>query len=318
MQDDPGISDRTDITQGRLTLIRESFDYVDYLDLKKAVDDRSLNMKVWQRMADWVLANRQTGKTLRVLEIGAGIGTMTERLLESGLLMDCDYTAVELEPGFSEAAKKRQHAFAQANAWRFESEHDHEWTLIGDNRKTHIRWVVGDAMQVHTQFAAGSFDLIIGHAVIDLLPVPLCMPDILSCLRADGAFYFSLNYAGETLFLPSLTEDDEILAAYNRDMDKRFPQLEWRPSQTGQILGPWLVNQGHHLLAEGDSDWKLMARPDEPTNLFIANIIDTIETALTGMPGLIDWLAVRRQQLLSSQLQFRATNRDCFGLKGRK
>ncbi len=298
-------------------MIRESFDYVDYLDLKKAVDDRSLNRRVWQKMADWIIAGRQQGKTLRILEIGAGIGTMTERLLDSGLLADCDYTAVELEAGFGAAAKTRQMGWAHANKWQFESEQDLQWTLSGEHGKTRVRWMAGDALQVHTLFAPGSFDLIIGHAVIDLLPVPRCMPDILACLRVDGGFYFSLNYAGETLFLPTLSADDAILGAYNRDMDKRFPDLEWQPSHTGQLLGPWLVNNGHHLLAEGESDWKLVARAGEPGNLFISNIIDTIETALAGMPGLAEWLTERREQLRDSNLQFRASNRDCFGLKGK-
>ena len=298
-------------------MIRESFDYVDYLDLKKSVDDSSLNQQVWQAMADWVIAQKQSGKPLRILEIGAGIGTMIERLLDADLLTHCDYTAVELESGFRDAALQRLRFWADRNACQFAQQNTSTWSIACANKKTVINWVHGDALQVGAKFGPDTFDMVIGHAVIDLLPVPQCMPDLLSCVSANGACYFSLNYAGETRFLPPLPADQKIMQAYNKDMNKRFPGLDWQPSHTGQLLGQWMTAQGHRVIAEGDSDWQLQSNPGLPTNLFIANIIDTIETALADMPGLQDWLAVRRQQLQAGLLQFRASNRDCFVLKGK-
>ncbi len=297
-------------------MIRESFDYVDYLILKKSVDDSSLNQQVWRSMAAWITARQQNGRPLRILEIGAGIGTMIERCLDGGLLSHCDYTAIELEPGFHAAAMQRLRFWADRHAYKFEQQKPSVWSLSQANKNTVINWIQGDALQIGAQFGPGSFDMIIGHAVIDLLPVPSCMPEILARLEADGAYYFSLNYAGKTLFLPPLAADQKVFQSYNHDMDQRFPGLDWQPSRTGYLLGPWLVRQGHRVLAEGDSDWVLQSIPGQATNLFIANIIDTIETALAGMPGLTDWVLTRRQQLQAGLLQFHASNRDCFGLKG--
>lgn len=297
-------------------MIRESFNYIDYLALKKSVDDRSLNTRVWETMANWIRTAGQPDRQLRVLEIGAGIGTMIERLLDAGLLTHCRYTAVELEAGFGPAALRRHSDWAKRHGCNIDQSGENQWSLHAGDDRIDISWLQGDALQVHKLFPAGSFDLVIGHAVIDLLPVPACIPDLFSCLDRGGAYYFSLNYAGETLFLPPVTGDDDIFSAYNADMDKRFPNLAWEASQTGLRLGPWLVSHGHRLLAEGESDWKLRARNGELTNLFIENILATIETALAGMPGLTDWLLVRRQQLNDAGLMFRATNRDCFGLKG--
>jgi len=297
-------------------LIRESFDYVDYLDLKKSIDDNSLNPQVWQAMASWATSQQQHDQTLRVLEIGAGIGTMIERLLDSGLLYSCEYTAVELEHGFRDAAMQRLQLWADRHGYAFEQQQTSLWSLSCTDRKIVINWIQGDALQIGQQFGPDTVDMLIGHAVIDLLPVPECMPDLLSCLSANGAFYFSLNYAGETLFLPPLAADQKIFRAYNNDMDKRFPALDWQPSRTGHLLGQWLTEKGHRIISEGDSDWRLQSAPGLPTNLFIANIIDTMETALEKMPGLGDWLAVRRQQLEMGLLQFCASNRDCFGIKG--
>jgi hypothetical protein len=151
---------------------------------------------------------------------------------------------------------------------------------------------------------------------VDLLPVPSCLPGILDLLRPDGAFYFSLNYAGDTRFYPPLKHDRRIYEAYNEDMDRRFPALDWQPSRTGILLRQWLAGQGHRIIAEGESDWRLQSAPMLPANLFIANILDTIETALQGMAGLDPWLIARRQMLHAGQLRFRASNRDYFGCVG--
>ena len=144
------------------------------------------------------------------------------------------------------------------------------------------------------------------------------MPGLLKCVETNGAFYFSLNFAGETVFKPEHPHDEIITRAYHADMDQRFTQVDWRASQTGHQLGQWLVEQGHKIVTEGPSDWQLQscANRTANTNHFIADILATIENALTGLSGLPEWLVLRRQQLQAGQLQFRAANRDYFGLKG--
>jgi len=295
-------------------LIRESFDYVDYLDLKRSVDDNSLNKEVWNAMAEWLITQQQNRVSLRILEIGAGIGTMIERLLDHNLLCSCEYTAVELEAGFRDVAMQRLRHWAHDHACEFQQVNSSTWLLSGKLCKITVHWIQGDALQIATHALPDSFDMIIGHAVIDLLPVPACMPALLACLSRNGACYFSLNYAGETLFLPAISGDSQIFQSYNKDMDKRFPDLDWQPSQTGNLLGPWLEKHGHRVIAEGASNWELQAAPGLGTNLFIANILDTIETALATLPVLTEWLTIRRQQLQDAQLTFRASNRDCFCL----
>jgi len=55
------------------------FFFPHYLAAKKSVDDRALNRLVWQRLANAIAARKAA---LEVLEIGAGIGTMAERVAE--------------------------------------------------------------------------------------------------------------------------------------------------------------------------------------------------------------------------------------------
>lgn len=299
--------------------MRETFDYVRYLKVKKTIDDSSLNGRVWKAMADWMNQRGREEAPLRILEIGAGIGTMIERLLDAGLLHQCVYTALEMEPGFREAAFDHLDGWRRARGFRLHRESPDYWRLDNTACDFKIHWVTGDALEVHERFAPDAFDLVIGHAVIDLLPVTRCLPVLLTRVRPGGACYFSVNYAGQTIFQPPHPFDETVIRAYHRDMDACFPDDDWQPSQTGRRLGSWLSAQGHRLVAEGESDWKLPRNAmDADTVQFIANILDTIETALAGLPELPDWMAARRRQLQSGALQFRAANRDCFALMAKR
>ena len=295
-------------------MIDETFDYPEYLATKQAIDDSSLNQSVWQTMAAW-LKPQAVNPEFRILEIGAGTGAMLLRLLDAGLLGHCQYHAVELEPGFARVAETALSAWAGAHGFKMEVTDSLHWSLKKLEKVIEIRWHSADILELAAVFAPGYFDLLIGHAVIDLLPVPVCMPGLLKLVKPGGGYYFSLNFAGETSFSPSHPRDFEISAAYHRDMDTRFPGLEWRASQTGLVLGRWLRDQGHLVLDEGNSDWKITTapRPSAAVNRFIGNILDTIAKALAGRDGLEDWLKQRRQQADSGNLLFFAANRDYFG-----
>jgi len=218
-------------------VIKESFDYPDYLSIKKSIDDMSMNQEVWSAMSLWIKDNYRPGELIRILEIGAGIGTMIERMLDTGLLTHCSYTAVEMEQGFRDVASDRMLKWARLNNHIATQKSESLWILTRKEVKMEIEWLIGDALDINHRFNAAYFDLIIGHAIIDLLPVPICMPNILSIVKPNGAYYFSLNFAGKTDFKPDLPSDAIISNAYNNDMDKRFPDIDWRPSQTGGVAG---------------------------------------------------------------------------------
>lgn len=292
-------------------MINETFDYVTYLDIKKAIDDRSLNPEVWQTMQDWVNNKGAHANNFRILEIGAGIGTMIERLLDNFRPQNLSYNAVEPEPGFMPEAKKRLQRWATANALKFNEEKEDSWTLSGSNHVYRINWIVAEAEQLDTLLPANSCDLLIAHAVVDLLPVPVLMPRLLDKLNCEGAFYLSLNYAGETSFNPEHKDDRSLLQSYNLDMDKRHQSVAWQASQTGKMLGPWLREHGHQVLSEGSSDWLL--GPEEGD--FIENILDTINKALQGEKELTSWYRQRCLLLAQKALFLKITNTDYFGLK---
>ncbi|MGK2904818.1 MAG: class I SAM-dependent methyltransferase [Desulfuromonadales bacterium] len=298
-------------------MIDETFDYPEYLAIKQAIDDRSLNPSVWQALAA-SLTSQVGSHGFMILEIGAGTGSMIIRLLDAGLLGHCQYVAVELEPGFARVAENELSVWARAHGYRMEVFGLSRWTLEKDEKVIAIQWLAADILELASVFEPGYFDLLIGHAIIDLLPVPACMPGLLNLVKPGGGYYFSLNFAGVTSFSPVHPRDLEITEAYHRDMDSRFSDLKWRASQTGQLLGSWLKEQGHLVLAEGDSDWQLFSGPipSAANNRFIGNILDTMAKALAGLEGLEEWLNLRRRQADSGNLLFFAANRDYFGRTG--
>ncbi|MDX2496228.1 MAG: class I SAM-dependent methyltransferase [Desulfuromusa sp.] len=295
-------------------MIDETFDYPEYLAIKQAIDDRSLNQSVWQALAA-SLKSQVGSHGFKILEIGAGTGSMIIRLLDAGLLDHCQYFAVELEPGFARVAENELSVWAGAHGYRMAVIGLSSWVLKKNEQVIEIQWITADILEIPSDFDSGYFDLLIGHAIIDLLPVPECMPGLLNLVQPRGSYYFSLNFAGVTSFSPSHSRDFEITEAYHRDMDKRFPGIAWRASQTGQVMGSWLKEQGHLVVAEGDSNWQLSSAPTPSAadNRFIGNILDTMAKALAGLDGLEDWLRLRRQQAASGNLLFFAANCDYFG-----
>lgn len=289
------------------------FDYARYLAIKKGIDDASLNPEVWKRLAHF-LEKRQTGEPVQILEIGAGIGTMIQRLLEAGLLKNAMYTAIEAASDFKPAAEEALEEWCAQHSGTFSS-HPEMWRMESDAGDLRIKWQTGDILQMVDDIPPATYDLIIGHAVIDLLPVPLVLPRILDRLKSGAAFYFSLNYAGKTVFEPSHPRDGEIIRAYHHDMDWRFPELTWQASRTGLHLGEWLEAAGHAVVVNGSSDWSLRSAntADEAKRYFMANILDTIEQALAGIQGVSDWVNERRSQLAAGELHYFAANQDYFG-----
>ena len=80
-----------------MTGIPEEFSFIRYLAAKKDLDDRSLNRHVRETLARHLLETRKT-PPLRVLEVGCGIGTMLERLLDWQLLPEAAYTGIDSTP----------------------------------------------------------------------------------------------------------------------------------------------------------------------------------------------------------------------------
>src|SRR5581483_7186400 len=150
------------------------------------------------------------------------------------------------------------------------------------------------------------------------------LPGLLRLLVPGGAYWFTINYDGESIFVPGHPHDDQVLGAYHRDMDERVRY--GRPageSRTGRHLFGYLREAGAPARAAGSSDWVVSAGPDgtypDDEAYFVGSILSTIRNALRSREGwvepaaLADWLAVRGRQLAAGELVYLAHQLDFTG-----
>jgi SAM-dependent methyltransferase len=277
------------------------YTFTRYLSAKKSVDDRALNSHVWQTL----VAALPDGP-LRVLEIGSGIGTMAERLVERGVLTGGTYTAVDAEPANTAAARARLQALPAA---------------------VELELVTDDAFSFATlEQGRRAWDALIAHAFLDLVDVTQALPRLLALLRPGGLCYFTINFDGATILEPAIDPalDAQIEALYHQTMDERI--TNGRPSgdsRTGRHMFGHLRRAGVDVLAAGSSDWVVFAAAGgypEDEAYFLHFIIHTLHQALAGHPALDGrlfeaWIAQRHAQIEAGTLVYVAHQLDFVGVK---
>jgi hypothetical protein len=281
-------------------MIPSDYSFTRYLAAKKSVDDRALNERIWQALG---AALPQT--SLRVLEIGAGIGTMIERSVERQLFCgDVIYTAIDTAVANIEEACRRQRTPSESFTLQLEAVDLYEFAAREQGKRV--------------------WDLLIAHAFLDLVDLAHTLPILFSMLKPGSLFYFTLNFDGGTIFQPQIDPDIDrkIITLYHRTMDERF--THGRPSgdsQTGRQMFSRVQAAGGELLAAGSSDWIVFAAKDGyPADeaYFLHFIIHTIHHALKGHPELNRslfeaWIAQRHAQIEAGTLVYIAHQLDFLG-----
>jgi SAM-dependent methyltransferase len=273
-----------------------------YLLAKRTVDDRALNRHVYDLLADHPLLH---SLPLRVLEVGCGIGTMAERVVQWGLFDAADgvrYLGVDSDAASVEVAR-------------------HRTAHLTSLRPT---FAVGDLHAVVAQ-QSGACDLIIAHAVLDLLHLPTALPLLRAALKPGGLGWFTINFDGATLLEPQVDAmlDARIEAAYHATMDART--IDGHPSgdsRTGRHLFAALPAAGLQILAAGASDWVVhplagawgATYPDDEA-FFLRFIIETMGGALAGrtdldQQALTEWVERRLRQVDAAELTYIAHQLD--------
>jgi SAM-dependent methyltransferase len=288
--------------------------YARYLTAKTTVDDRALNRQVLAELRRLMPAG-----TPRVLEAGAGLGTMVTRLLDWGVLGAGEYTLLDADRQLLDHSRRRLRGWAAARGLR--SHQLPDGLQVGDLRVRLVHAELGSYLQT----ARGPLaDVLIASAVLDLVDVPAILPGLLRLLAPGGAYWFTINYDGETIFAPGHPHDDQVMRAYHRDMDERTRY--GRPageSRTGRRLFRHLRAAGAPALAAGSSDWVVHPAPDGnyPADeaYFLHTILNTIRDALRNRPDRLDpadlahWLAARHRQLAAGDLVYIAHQLDFAG-----
>ncbi len=200
-----------------------TFDYARYLAAKTTVDDRALNRQVLAELRRLMPADAP-----RVLEVGAGLGTMVARLMDWGALTAGEYILLDADRQLLDRSRQWLRDWAASRG--LSSDLLPDGLRVGDLRVRFIHAELGSYLE-EGQPAAPA-DVLIANAVLDLVDVPAVLPGLLRLLVPAGVYWFTINYDGETVFAPSHPLDDQIILAYHRDMDERVRY--GRPGKAGR------------------------------------------------------------------------------------
>jgi SAM-dependent methyltransferase len=299
---------------------RDALSYSSYLAAKKTVDDRALN----QHVIDVLRAELTSSRSTTVLEIGAGIGTMVSRLADWHVLCRANYTLLDIDQASLEHAQHWLCGWAAEMGLEVQRAHDALHITGGSpalDLEVHsvcadLRAFLGENRRPN------GVDLLIASAFLDLVDVAATLPALLERVAPNGLYWFSINFDGETIFLPEHPSDASLMSVYHRSMDERT-RLGRRAgdSRTGRHLFQHLRSAGARILAAGSSDWIVHAIDGEyaaQEGDFLGHILHTIEAELNSRSevdqhALHDWLRVRRDQLERGDLVYIAHQLDFVG-----
>jgi len=280
-----------------------SYDDVRYLHAKRSVDDRALNRGVLEQLR---VELATLPERPRVLELGAGVGTMISRLAELGWLRHAAYTLIDHDArNLAAAATHLRHAAP-----------DQQVDLVAAD--------VFDWLAAPAGGAGGApYELVVANAFLDLVDVPALLPALWRRMQPGQPFWFSINFDGETIFLPERPLDGAVTALYHRSMDQRVRDgRRAGDSKTGRHLLQQLPASGARLLGAGSSDWIVCPSPsgaypaDEA--YFLHHILHTIDRQLRGSSDLdplafTEWIAARHADVEQGQLIYLAHQLDVIG-----
>jgi SAM-dependent methyltransferase len=296
------------------------YSFIRYLTAKKGVDDRALNPHVWDALAA-SLPDTSPENPLQILEIGAGTGTMIERMIERNLFDYAEYIGIDVQEQYINYAKHHLPIWAREQGLIFEI-HKTWGRIIGNNVQIDYQLEAIDLYEFIAEYKGRrTWDLIIAHAFLDLVDVPRVLPSVLNLGAAAGLFYFSLNYDGLTVFEPAIQPDydRQVLATYNQTMDQRLVDGKTSgDSQTGRHLFNHLAAAGAQIIAAGSSDWVVHAQPNgypQDEAYFLHFIIHTIHDALKDNPDIDQgrfraWIEDRHTQVDRQELAYIAHQID--------
>ncbi len=298
-----------------------ALDFQRYLLAKRTVDDRAMNGRVWEAFTTWLGARPGQGRA-ELLEIGAGVGTMLERLVARGVLARGAYTAVDADPGNTLRARERLGLWAGARGAIVREEGPRQQRIIGEHMDVQASFVTGEALHFARLHAGRqAWDALLAHAFLDLVNLSRALAALKPLIRPAGVMYATLNFDGDTIFQPDVDAalEQPILAAYHRTMDER--RVDGQPSgeaRTGRHLFGELATAGYELMEAGASDWVVVPRhgaypADEA--YFLRFIVSTVVQAVSGQvdvpqESLEQWANVRMQQIERCELIYIAHQLD--------
>lgn len=287
---------------------------VRYLLAKRSLDDRSINQHVVAQLRR-ELREASQARPIRVLELGAGVGTMVSRLVEWDVIGKAAYTLVDRDVESLNAAR------AELVRWGGTPPGE-PLRIEARGASLDVKLVASDLIDfVTSPEAQGQYDLVVANAVLDLFDLGPTLPAIWRALAPGGLFWFTITFDGETILLPASPLDAAVMRLYHASMGADAAGTRAGHSQTGRRLLEAVPATGARLLAAGSSDWVVFPQAGSYASdeaYFLHHIVQTIFTALDGHPELPraqleEWARARHAQIEHAQLCYVAHQLDVLG-----
>jgi hypothetical protein len=289
--------------------MKMEYSFPRYLLSKQSVDDRALNKDVFNS-----LISHLPQKPLRIIEVGAGIGTMVKRLVNWEVVRYAEYVLVD------EMSENIAHAqawipqWAQETGLSVERSAEHHFRIFDATWDVNIQLVQADVFDF-IQNNKTPADLLIAHAFLDLLPMPESLTKLLTL--TNGLAWLTLNFDGVTTLEPTIDTalDAHIERLYHKTMDER---CTGGSSKSGRQLFTHIRQAGAEILAAGASDWVvhgMNGKYPQDEAYFLQFILHFFEESLKGNGELdevkfAEWLQKRRAQIERGELVYIAHQLD--------
>ncbi|MCX6057942.1 MAG: class I SAM-dependent methyltransferase [Chloroflexi bacterium] len=285
------------------------YSFPHYLLSKQSVDDRALNQTVF----DSLKANLPSAP-IRIIEVGAGIGTMLTRLVRWELLAKANYILVDEMSENIESAKEWIPLWAVEAGLSVETIEQDQLRVFDQTRDVLIRFECADVFDFIKKNSTPAY-LLIAHAFLDLLPMPESMPKLLTLTK--NLAWLTINFDGVTSLEPSIDSalDEQIERLYHATMDARPTGGD---SRAGRHLFSHLQMAGAQVLAAGASDWVVHSvnrKYPADEAYFLHFILHFFEESLAGHAELntaafANWIKERRAQIERGELVYIAHQMD--------
>ena len=285
------------------------YSFPHYLLSKQSVDDRALNRTV----LDSLKANLPAAP-IRIIEVGAGIGTMLTRLLRWELVAKANYILVDEMAQNVESAKEWIPLWAVEAGLSVERIEQDQLRVFDQTRDVQIHFECADVFDFIKNNPAPA-DLLIAHAFLDLLPMPESMPKLLALTKHLA--WLTVNFDGVTSLEPTIDAelDEQIERLYHATMDSRPTGGD---SRAGRHLFSHLQTAGAQVLAAGASDWvvhSVNGKYPADEAYFLNFILHFFEESLTGHveingTAFANWIKERRAQIERGELVYIAHQMD--------
>jgi hypothetical protein len=256
-----------------------------YLEAKETVDDRALHRPTLERFAAGLADRAADGDPVRVLEVGAGTGSMLRRLLAWECLPGTvRYTAVEQQADLAAAARDRTAAWARENEYAVETgtgtgTQEPDLVLAGDGRRVEVTVHAADAFAFADRARSDGrhWDAAVAAAFLDVVDAGAAI-DSLVPLLPGGLVWTPVTFDGVTAFEPPSA------AGCDRAVRDRYHDTMDRPDRSGSRTGRRLFarfrDAGARVVAAGGSDW--VVHPPYPADeaYFLHHVLETVESAV--------------------------------------